>query len=139
MFGPFRVFLRRLFGRTRFERELTDELQLHVETRVEDLVRRGIDPGEARRRARLEFGGVEQYKERVRLATSRNLVRRTNVQRPVRAKGLRSDCPWFQPDLRVQRRQHDSRSGRAWLAPGTPLRRYERGITRAARPEPRRA
>jgi predicted permease len=68
MLRPVRVFLRRLFRRDRFERELTDELQFHLETRAEDLVRRGLDPDEARRRARLEFGGVEQYKERVRAA-----------------------------------------------------------------------
>jgi len=63
-----RVFLRRLFRRDRFERELADELQFHLEARVEDLVRRGLPPDEARRRARLEFGGVEQYKERLRAA-----------------------------------------------------------------------
>ena len=68
MLGVFRVFLRRLLGRDRFERELADELQFHLETRVEDLVRRGLDPDEARWRARLEFGGVEQYKERLRAA-----------------------------------------------------------------------
>ena len=68
MFGMIRIFLRRLFRRDRFERELTDELQFHLEARVEDLVGRGLNPDEARRRARLEFGGVEQYKERLRAA-----------------------------------------------------------------------
>lgn len=68
MSTPLRVFLRRLFGRERFERELRDELEFHLDARVEDLERRGLPPEEARRLARLEFGGVEQYKERVRAA-----------------------------------------------------------------------
>jgi putative ABC transport system permease protein len=68
MFDVLHVFLRRLFRRNRFERELTEELTFHLDARVEDLVRRGFDPTEARRRARIEFGGVEHYKERVRTA-----------------------------------------------------------------------
>jgi predicted permease len=63
-----RVFLDRLLRRNRFEDDLAEELGFHLEARVDDLVRRGLDPAEARRRARLEFGGVEQYKERVRAA-----------------------------------------------------------------------
>ena len=69
-----RVFLRRLLGRDRFERELGDELWFHLEARTEDLVRRGLSPAEARRRARLEFGGVEQYKERLRAARPGTLL-----------------------------------------------------------------
>ncbi len=68
MFGPLLVWLRRLFGRDRFERELSDELKFHLDARAEDLERRGVAPDEARRRARLEFGGLEQYKERLRAA-----------------------------------------------------------------------
>ena len=68
MFDGLRVSLRRLLGRGRFEREMTDELQFHVEARIEDLVRRGVAPDEARRRAHIEFGGVDQYKERLRAA-----------------------------------------------------------------------
>jgi putative ABC transport system permease protein len=66
MFRATRVFLRRLLRRDRFERELADELQFHLEARVDDLVGRGLDPAAARRRARVEFGGVEQYTERLR-------------------------------------------------------------------------
>ncbi len=66
MLGPIRVYLRRLLCRDRFERELTEELRFHLETRIEDLERQGLNPGNARRRARLEFGGMEQYQEQLR-------------------------------------------------------------------------
>ncbi len=48
------------------ERELDVELRYHVERLIEDYVRDGLSPSEARRRARLEFGGVEQIKEECR-------------------------------------------------------------------------
>ena len=48
------------------ERELDVELRFHVERLTEDYVRDGLSPSEARRRARLEFGGVEQIKEECR-------------------------------------------------------------------------
>ena len=46
--------------------ELDKELRFHMDERVADLVRSGTTPEEARRRARLEFGGVMQTKEAVR-------------------------------------------------------------------------
>ncbi|HEV2145812.1 MAG TPA: ABC transporter permease, partial [Longimicrobiaceae bacterium] len=45
------------------EAEMEEEFRLHVELRAEDLVRSGIAPAEALRRARLEFGSTERYKE----------------------------------------------------------------------------
>ena len=46
--------------------ELDQELQFPIEYRVADLGASGLTPQEARRRARLEFGGVMQMKEAVR-------------------------------------------------------------------------
>jgi putative ABC transport system permease protein len=46
--------------------ELDKELRFHIDARVDDLIREGVAPDEARRRARLEFGGVMQTKEAVR-------------------------------------------------------------------------
>lgn len=54
--------------RDRLERELEAELQDHVERHTADLVAQGIDPVEARRQARLAFGGVEAVKEECREA-----------------------------------------------------------------------
>src|SRR5260370_9543490 len=52
--------------RTRAEKRLDAELQSHIEWQVRDYVAAGMDPEQARRRALLEFGGVEQIKEECR-------------------------------------------------------------------------
>ena len=54
---------RRARNRDRMERELDAELRDHVERQVADYVRAGLSEQEARRRTRIEFGGVEQIKE----------------------------------------------------------------------------
>ena len=60
------TWLQRLLGRERLERELDAELRDHLERQVEDYVRAGMSPDEARRRAHLLFGGLEQTKEACR-------------------------------------------------------------------------
>jgi putative ABC transport system permease protein len=50
----------------RRDEDLDKELLFHIEERVADLVSAGMTPDEARRRARLEFGGVMQVKEACR-------------------------------------------------------------------------
>uniref|UniRef100_Q01UZ0 Permease n=1 Tax=Solibacter usitatus (strain Ellin6076) TaxID=234267 RepID=Q01UZ0_SOLUE len=50
----------------RAEAELSAELRYHFDRMIDDLVAAGVAPEEARRRARLEFGGVEQVKEECR-------------------------------------------------------------------------
>ena len=54
---------RRLFNRDRLEHQLDAELRDHVERQVADHVRTGMPEREARRRARLDFGGLDQVKE----------------------------------------------------------------------------
>jgi predicted permease len=49
-----------------FDRDMDDELRAHVEHRADDLVRAGLPRDEALRRARLELGGVDALKERLR-------------------------------------------------------------------------
>ncbi|MFW6085522.1 MAG: ABC transporter permease, partial [Gemmatimonadota bacterium] len=59
--------LRTLLFRRREEAELDEELRHHVELEAGRLVReRDLDPMEARRRALLKLGGVDQTKEQVR-------------------------------------------------------------------------
>ncbi|HEX8696450.1 MAG TPA: ABC transporter permease [Longimicrobium sp.] len=59
--------LRGLFFRAREEAEMDEELRFHLEMETERLMREeGLGPAEARRRARVAFGGVEKYKEEVR-------------------------------------------------------------------------
>jgi predicted permease len=48
------------------ERGMADEIGFHLEARADDLMRPGLSRSEAMRRARIEFGGVEAYKERCR-------------------------------------------------------------------------
>lgn len=56
-------WLTRLLRRDRLETQLDAELRDHFERLVLDYVREGLSEPEARRRARLEFGGLDQVKE----------------------------------------------------------------------------
>jgi predicted permease len=58
-----RYRLRALFSRASVEQELDAELRFHVEHEAERYERQGMSHEAALRRARLEFGGVEQMKE----------------------------------------------------------------------------
>ena len=55
--------LRSLFRRDAVDKELDDELRFHLEQQVESFVQEGLSRGEAVRRARLEFGGLDQLRE----------------------------------------------------------------------------
>src|SRR5262245_38029322 len=59
-------WLGRLFSRRKKEEELEKELSFHLDLHTSDLIAQGLDPEEARRRARLAIGGPEQVKERCR-------------------------------------------------------------------------
>ena len=55
----------RLLRKARAEKQLDSELRFHVEQQIADYIAAGMAPGEARRRARMEFGGMDQVKEEV--------------------------------------------------------------------------
>lgn len=55
--------LRTLFRRTSADRELDDELRFHLEQQIAKYVRSGMTKDAATRRARLDFGGLDQIKE----------------------------------------------------------------------------
>ena len=61
-----RSFASALFHRSRIEGEMDEELRLHIENRADDLERSGSPRAEALRRARIEFGGQERFKEECR-------------------------------------------------------------------------
>jgi predicted permease len=63
MFSELLYRLRALVRRGAVESELDDELRLHVENEARKYECSGLTPQEARRRARLALGGVEQVKE----------------------------------------------------------------------------
>src|SRR5580698_7646665 len=61
--GGIMNFLR---SRKRIESEMDAELRFHIESFTEDLVKQGVSPEEALRRARMEFGAIEAKKEECR-------------------------------------------------------------------------
>jgi hypothetical protein len=67
-FPRLRNSLRALRRRRQWETDLESELRAHVECRAADLLRTGLAPAEAERRARLELGASEAWKEQCRAA-----------------------------------------------------------------------
>lgn len=55
-----------LFGKEHKDRDLAAELESHVQMHIDDNLRAGMTPEEARRQALLKLGGVEQTKESYR-------------------------------------------------------------------------
>src|SRR5580704_10445958 len=55
-----------LFHKEQRDRELAAELESHVQMHIEDNLRSGMNPAEARRQAIIKLGGVEQAKEQYR-------------------------------------------------------------------------
>src|SRR5215813_2041449 len=63
-----RFLLSRLLKRSQLDRDMDEELQFHIAARAEALEKTGLSSAEALRAARLEFGGLERYKEEGRQA-----------------------------------------------------------------------
>ena len=63
-----RSWLRGVFTRRRIERDMADEMAFHLAARAEHWTRQGLSREEAARRARLEFGAVDAYKDDCRQA-----------------------------------------------------------------------
>jgi predicted permease len=63
-----------LFQRSQMNAETEDELLSHIQHRADDLERSGIHRDEAERRARIEFGGQEKYKEECHQALGGNFI-----------------------------------------------------------------
>jgi len=69
--------LRALFRRESVECELDEELRVHLNRQVEKFVGSGLPLEQARRRARLEFGGTDQVKEECRDARGVSFIETT--------------------------------------------------------------
>ena len=65
-FRSIRERLFALFGRGRMEAEMEEELLFHLEMETKKNFGAGMTPEEARRQARVAFGGVERFKEKTR-------------------------------------------------------------------------
>ena len=66
MLSDILIRLRALFRRKSVEHELDDEIRFHFEEQVAKYLAAGVPRDEATRRARLEFGGLDQVKEECR-------------------------------------------------------------------------
>jgi len=88
-----RSWLRSVLRRAQFEQDLHDEMQLHIALRADDIERGGVPRPEAERRARVEFGGTEVYKQEVR--QSRGLSQIDGLGHDIRyvARSLRRNLP----------------------------------------------
>jgi predicted permease len=56
----------RFFRRSQTENDIEEEIRSHIQHRAEDLERSGLEPAEAERRARIEFGGRQRFQEECR-------------------------------------------------------------------------
>src|SRR5581483_3904260 len=74
LFSDIRFRLRALFRRGKTESELSAELNLHLERAFEKYIKQGMNSDQARRRAAIEFGGLDQIKEECRDARGLNLI-----------------------------------------------------------------
>jgi len=70
----FRSLAGRFFYRSTVEDDLEAELRSHVQCRADDLERSGLSHNEALRRARIELGGHERFKEECREAAGGALL-----------------------------------------------------------------
>ncbi|CAN5828177.1 ABC transporter permease [soil metagenome] len=69
-----RSFVRAVFARRQFEHEIDEEVQLHLELYTQDLIASGLAPLEAVRRARIEFGSVQNVRVDCREARGLRLL-----------------------------------------------------------------
>src|ERR1700690_37858 len=82
-------FVRNLFLSRRVDTDLDQEVHSHLEMLVEESIRAGMPPEAARRAARIELGGIDQVKERVREERVGNWLR-----------SVTSDCRYGARQLR---------------------------------------
>jgi predicted permease len=63
-----------LLQRSQIDAETEEELRSHIEHRADDLQRSGMERAQAERRARIEFGGREKFREECREALGNNFL-----------------------------------------------------------------
>src|SRR5213082_297728 len=70
----FRSLAARFFHRSQTEHDLEEELRSHIQLRADELERFGLGRAEAERRARIEFGSQEKFREECREAIAGNFI-----------------------------------------------------------------
>src|SRR6185437_4437890 len=74
LLASLRSFVSAIFRRSHIERDVEEELRLHIENRADDLEGSGLPRAEAERRALIEFGGYQKYKEEIRESLGAHLI-----------------------------------------------------------------
>src|SRR5207244_11984950 len=74
LLSSLRSLVTALVNRGRIENDTDEELRAHVQNRADDLEHSGLTRAEAERRARIEFGGHEKFREEWRQTGRGNLV-----------------------------------------------------------------
>src|ERR1700757_3243744 len=69
-----RSLIATVFRGSRVNGEIKDELRSHIQHRADDLERAGLSRAEAERRARIEFGGREKFREQSHEALGGNFI-----------------------------------------------------------------
>ncbi|MFN0180983.1 MAG: ADOP family duplicated permease [Gemmatimonadales bacterium] len=89
LFSEIRYRLRALVARGAMDHELDEEVRFHLEQEAAKLERAGHPPAEARRRARLAFGGVERVKEESREGRGISVVEQVGRDLRFALRGIR--------------------------------------------------
>jgi predicted permease len=70
----FRSLASRFWHRSQIEADMDEEVQAHIHHRADDLERSGLHRAAAERRARIEFGGQERFREESREALGGDFI-----------------------------------------------------------------
>ena len=70
----FQSLAARWLNRSRTSDDIEEELRSHIQHRADDLERSGLNPAEAERRARIEFGGSQRFREECHEALGGNFL-----------------------------------------------------------------
>ena len=87
-----------VFNKQRKDRELAEELEAHLQMHIEDNLRAGMTPEEARRQALIKLGGLESTKEAYRAQRGLPAVEALRLNLRYAARQLLKS-PGFQRDL----------------------------------------
>src|SRR5689334_7545216 len=74
LFKALQSLLKAAFRSQNVQQDMQEELRSHIQLRADDLVRSGLIRAEAERRAAIEFGGYEHYKEECRESVGVHLL-----------------------------------------------------------------
>ena len=104
-----------LFHRRKLDSDLGEELATHVEMAVEDNMRAGMSPDEARRQAMIRLGGVEATKELHRDARGMPLIEGFARDLRYAFRTLRHDAGLCEAHTRISLDVNRSQTAEPWL------------------------